>query len=65
MSCLWFQQVKADKIIKAKVSDSRVSEESEDFGWEERDEAIESDEEWKHGNKFNGPARFNEKEMFQ
>lgn len=44
MSWLWFQQVKADKIIKAKVSDSRVSKESEDSGWEETDKAIESDE---------------------
>lgn len=42
-----------------------TTEEGEDSGWEETDEAIESDEEREDDNKFDGPARFNEEEMFQ
>ncbi len=75
MSWSWLQQAKADQINEARVSGNRVfvkslthevtTEEGEDSGWEETDEAIESDEEREDDNKFDGPARFNEEEMFQ
>lgn len=52
MGWAWFQQANADKIIKAKVSGSRVSEEIENFGWKKTDEAIESNKGWEHDNKF-------------